>query len=47
MSQLNDDAIANILTYVLNDLGNGGGQIAATEVAAVRKATPRPAGAAH
>jgi nitrite reductase (NO-forming) len=47
MSQLNDDAIANILTYVLNELGNGGGQIAATEVAAVRKATPRPAGAAH
>ena len=46
MSQLNDDAIANILTYVLNDLGNGGGQIAATEVAAVRAATPRPAGAA-
>jgi nitrite reductase (NO-forming) len=47
MSQLNDDAIANILTYVLNDLGNGGGQISATEVAAVRAATPRPAGAAH
>ena len=47
MSQLNDDAIANILTYVLNDLGNGGGQVSTPEVAAVRSATPRPAGAAH
>jgi nitrite reductase (NO-forming) len=47
MSQLNDDAIANILTYVLNDLDNGGGQISAKEVAAVRASTPRPAGAAH
>jgi nitrite reductase (NO-forming) len=47
MSQLNDDGIANILTYVLNDMDNGGGQISAKEVAAVRTATPRPAGAAH
>jgi nitrite reductase (NO-forming) len=47
MSQLNDDAIANILTYVLNDMDNGGGQIAAADVAKVRASTPRPAGAAH
>ena len=47
MSQLNDDGVANILTYVLNELGNGGGQISAQEVAAVRSSTPRPAGAAH
>jgi nitrite reductase (NO-forming) len=46
MSQLNDDGVANILTYVLNDLGNGGGQISAKEVTAIRAATPRPAGAA-
>jgi nitrite reductase (NO-forming) len=47
MSQLNDDGVANILTYVLNELGNGGGQISAQEVATVRSTTPRPAGAAH
>jgi len=47
MSQLNDDEIANILTYVLNSWGNKGGQVTAAEVAQVRKATPRPEGAAH
>ena len=47
MSQLNDDAIANILTYVLNSWGNKGGRISAAQVTAVRAATPRPAGAAH
>jgi nitrite reductase (NO-forming) len=47
MSQLNDDAVANILTYVLNDLDNGGGQISSEEVSKVRASTPRPAGAAH
>lgn len=47
MSQLNDDAIANILTYVLNELNNGGGQILAKQVTEVRASTPRPAGAAH
>jgi len=47
MSQLNDDEIANILTYVLNSWGNNGGQVTAAEVAQVRKATPRPEGAAH
>jgi nitrite reductase (NO-forming) len=32
MSHLNDDEIANILTYVLNSWGNGGGRVAAQEV---------------
>jgi nitrite reductase (NO-forming) len=47
MSQLNDDGIANILTYVLNSWGNSGGTVSAEEVAKVRATTPRPAGAAH
>ncbi len=47
MSQLNDDEIANILTYVLNSWGNAGGHVTAAEVAQLRKATPPPEGAAH
>ncbi len=47
MSQLNDDGVANILTYVLNSWGNKGGQITTAEVAKVRAETPRPEGAAH
>ena len=47
MSQLNDDAIANILTYVTNSWGNTGDQITQAEVAKVRASTPRPQGAAH
>ena len=47
MSQLNDDEVANILAYVRNSWGNQGGAVSAAEVAAVRKATKRPAGAAH
>jgi nitrite reductase (NO-forming) len=47
MSQLNDDELANILTYVLNEWGNGGGQIAAKEVTDMRATTNRPAGAAR
>jgi nitrite reductase (NO-forming) len=47
MSQLNDDEIANILTYVLNSWGNNGGHVTAAEVAQMRKVTPRPEGAAH
>ncbi len=46
MSQLNDDEIANILTYTLNSWGNKGGHITAQQVAQVRKTTPRPKGAA-
>ena len=47
MSQLNDDEIANILTYVLNSWGNAGGKVTREQVAKVRASTPRPAGAAH
>ncbi len=47
MSQLNDDEIAHILTYVRNAWGNSGEAVTAAEVASVRASTPRPAGAAH
>jgi nitrite reductase (NO-forming) len=47
MSQLNDDEVANILTYVLNSWGNPGGQVSAEEVKHVRESTSRPPGAAH
>ena len=36
MNQLNDDEIANILTYVLNSWGNPGGTIRAEDVKARR-----------
>ena len=44
MTQLNDDAIANILTYVLNTWGNPGGRISTEDVKAQR-ANPAPAAA--
>jgi nitrite reductase (NO-forming) len=47
MSQLNDDGIANILTYVRNAWGNKGDAVSPDEVTAVRAKTPRPPGAAH
>jgi len=47
MSQLNDDGIAHILTYVRNSWGNSGDAVSPEEVAKVRASTPRPAGAAH
>jgi nitrite reductase (NO-forming) len=47
MSQLNDDEIANILTYVLNSWGNDGGAISKEQVQSVRASTKRPEGAAH
>lgn len=47
MSQLNDDEIAHILTYVTNSWGNQAEPISAAQVAAVRAKTPRPPGAAH
>jgi nitrite reductase (NO-forming) len=47
MSQLNDDEIAYILTYVRNSWGNKGEPVSAAEVAEVRATTKRPAGAAH
>jgi len=45
MNQLNDDEVANILTYVLNSWGNPGGRISAEDVSKVR-AAPAPAAAA-
>ncbi|HKE47188.1 MAG TPA: copper-containing nitrite reductase [Rhodanobacteraceae bacterium] len=44
MTQLNDDEIANIVTFVLNSWGNPGGRVTAEEVAKARAApTPAPA----
>jgi nitrite reductase (NO-forming) len=40
MSQLTDDEVANILTYVMGSWGNGGGKITKAEVAERRKAKP-------
>jgi nitrite reductase (NO-forming) len=45
-SQLPDDAIANILTYVLNSWGNKGGRMTTDEVQTKRASTKRPPGAA-
>jgi len=47
MSQLNDDEVANILTFVRNSWGNEDQQVSASDVAEIRKSTKRPAGAAH
>jgi len=47
MSQLNDDEVANILTYVQSSWGNSGPQVTAKQVTEVRAKTKRPEGAAH
>jgi len=47
MSQLNDDEIANILTFALNSWGNDGDTVSADDVAQIRATTERPEGAAH
>ncbi len=47
MSQLNDDELANILTYVRNSWGNKGDSVNAADVKQVRESTKRPQGAAH
>ncbi|HJV02132.1 MAG TPA: copper-containing nitrite reductase [Burkholderiaceae bacterium] len=47
MNQLNDDEVANILTYVLNSWDNKGGQIKAADVKAVRAKPAPKAQAAH
>jgi len=47
MSQLNDDEIANILTFALNSWGNNGGVVSSAEVKAERASTKRTEGAAH
>ena len=47
MNQLNDDEVANILTYVLNTWGNPGGRITADEVKKVRVQPATAAKAEH
>jgi nitrite reductase (NO-forming) len=47
MSNLNDDEIANILTYVYSTWDNAGHVVSADAVAAVRAKANIPAGAAH
>ncbi|MBP6596029.1 MAG: nitrite reductase, copper-containing [Arenimonas sp.] len=47
MSQLADDEVANILTYVRNSWGNAGGVVTAEEVAKARAGSERAEGAAH
>lgn len=47
MSQLTDDEIANILTYVMSSWANGGATVTKEQVAKVRATTARPQGAAH
>ncbi len=47
LSQLNDDEVAHILTYVMNSMGNAGPTVSPAEVANVRATTKRPPGAAE
>jgi len=47
MTQLNDDEVANILTYVLNSWGNPGGRVASDDVKKQRAIAPAPAKPAH
>ena len=47
MSQLTDDEVANISTYVLNSWGNPGGRVTKAEAAAIRQAKPDNASEGH
>jgi|GEM_PF-16049 len=47
LSNLNDDEVAHILTYVNNAWGNKGARVLPAEVKDVRANTPRAPGAAH
>lgn len=47
MSQLNDDEVANILTYVLNSWDNKGGKVSADQVKAARSKAPATKAEAH
>ena len=47
MSQLTDDEVANISTYVLNSWGNPGGRVTKEEAAAIRAAKPANASDGH
>ena len=47
MNQLNDDEVANILTYVINSWGNPGGRVSSNDVKAQRAAPPAAKPPAH
>jgi nitrite reductase (NO-forming) len=47
MTQLTDDEVANILTYVLNSWGNPGGRVTKDEVTRMRASPPAATGAEH
>ena len=47
MSQLTDDEVANISTYVLNSWGNPGGQLSREDAAKARAAKPADASSGH
>lgn len=47
MSQLNDDEVAHILTYVRNSWGNSGDAVSPDQVKHVRATVKAPPGAAH
>lgn len=47
MNQLTDDEVANILTYVRQEMNNGASAVKKQDVAAIRASTPRGDGAAH
>ena len=47
MSQLTDDEVANISTYVLNSWGNPGGRISKADAAAIRQQKPASASEGH
>ena len=47
MNQLNDDEVANILTYVLNSWGNDGANVQAAAVKAARKLPAKTVAAEH
>jgi nitrite reductase (NO-forming) len=47
MTQLNDDEVANILTYVINSWGNPGGRVSSDDVQKARASSAPAAAAAH
>lgn len=47
MNQLNDDEVANILTYVLNSWGNPGGAVSTDDVKKARAGTAPAKGQAE
>jgi nitrite reductase (NO-forming) len=47
MTQLTDDEVANISTYVLNSWGNPGGRVTKAEAAAIRAQAPAAAAGSH